>query len=354
MNKDRVTASIESSFRKRVRKNSRVHAAYLLVHSEKLSIDMNIAEGKDGMPAHPQQPYYIASVGKLFTSVLISILFEKGRLSFDDRIAELLDHGLLENLHTYMGKDYSNEIEIRHLLNHTSGLPDHFYPLLEKLLRNPDCEISPREVIEWSKKHLKPHHPPGTWFHYSDTNYHILGLIIEGITGMPFHDALKHHIFEPIGMRHSYVLHSSRPIEECRYPIADFYIGDVRLTDHHGYAGIDYSGGGMVATSEDLLRFMISLVKGQIIRTETFESMRDWAKYSFMIDYGYGLMRFRPIPLAVPKKYGVWGHAGATGSFMFYHPEMDAYLIGSFNQFDHERKGVRFMLKVVNRLSRCD
>jgi len=46
----------------------------------------------------------------------------------------------------------------------------------------------------------------------------------------------------------------------------------------------------------------------------------------------------------------MWGHAGATGAFMFYHPELDTYLIGTFNDFRFEKKAIRFLFKVINKL----
>ena len=90
MKKEEAKALIENLFRKKVRKDCKIHNAYLLVHSEKMGIHMNIAEGSTGsMPANPQQPYFIASIGKLFTSVLIGILVEKGKISFRYQLIRL-------------------------------------------------------------------------------------------------------------------------------------------------------------------------------------------------------------------------------------------------------------------------
>lgn len=75
---------------------------------------------------NPKQQAYMASVGKIFTSVLISILYENGQLSFEDGITKYLDRELVRHLHVYQGKDYTNDIKIIHLLNQTSGLYDNF------------------------------------------------------------------------------------------------------------------------------------------------------------------------------------------------------------------------------------
>jgi len=358
MKSERVADRIEKTFRKKVKKDSNIHNAYLLVHSDKLDVHMNIAEGKTGdMSADPRQPNYMASVGKLFTSTLISMLYEEGKLSFEDKISEYLDDDILDGLHVYKGDDYTDKIKVKHLLNHTSGLPDSFWHLLDKLLENPELEMSPRKAIEWGKKNRKTHFPPGKKFYYTDTNYYLLGFIVEELTGIPFHETLKERIFEPLEMKHSYMLHTSDPIEDPGFPIADFYLKGEKMTDLKvftdtgSYAGIDYAGGGVVAPMEDLLKFMQSLVNHEIIEKETLEiMMSDKAKFGLGIDYGYGIWMLKTIPLLMPGKFNSWGVVGVTGAFMFYHPKTDSYLIGNLNDTHFERKGVRFMLKVLNKL----
>ncbi|MDW7681099.1 MAG: serine hydrolase domain-containing protein, partial [bacterium] len=214
---------IEVLFRKQVPEDPKVKNAFLLVHSDKTGLHINLSEGTgdNGKPT-PQQPNYMASVGKLFTSVIVSMLHEKGVLSFEDRISYYLDSGLIDGLHVYKGKDYSSEIQIRHLLNQTSGLPDNFYPLFDKLLADHDFDIGPREAVEWVKKNLAPQAVPGKKSYYTDTNYHLLGLIVENLCGEPFHAVLKKLIFDPIGMKQAYMLHYSEPEKTSPHPEAGF------------------------------------------------------------------------------------------------------------------------------------
>ncbi|PKM66084.1 MAG: serine hydrolase [Firmicutes bacterium HGW-Firmicutes-2] len=348
------TKRIEDLFRHQVRKDSKVKNAYLLVHSQKLDIHMNIAEGSTGdIPANPDQPNYMASVGKLFTATIISILYEKGELSFDDTITDYLDEDLLKDLHVYKGIDYTHSIKIKHLLKQTSGLYDHFWPLLKKLLKEKEFNISPREAVIWGKNNLKPYAPPGKKTKYSDTNYHLLGLIIENITGKPFHEVLKDYIFVPLGMENASMYQYSDPIKKYDYPIAHFSINEIIGNDLINYAGLDYTGGGVVATNEDLLIFMKALVTGQIVSKDTLEKMKNDSSGLYMsIDYGYSIWQFRTIPVLMPEKYSCWGCVGVTGAFMFYHPKSDAYLIGNFNDVSYKSKGLRFMLKVIKELNR--
>ncbi len=355
MKTNNLIKSIENSFRKQVRKDSRIRNAYLLVHSEKEGIHINIAEGSTGnMPANPHQPNYMASVGKLFTSAISGILVEKGKLSFEDKVTKYLDHELMNNLHLYKGKDYTDEVRIKHLLNQTSGLADNFRMLLKELIKDQNLNITPREAVVWVKNNAKSHFPSGEGFKYTDTNYHLMGLVIESITGEPFHDVLKKYIFEPLDMRHSYMHHYSDPMEKSQFPTADFFVHETRLNDIKGYAELDYTGGGIVATTEDLFKFMKALVTYKIVTKNTLEEMKNnRVRFGLGIDYGYGIWQIKTVPLLMPRKFNSWGVAGATGSFMFYHPEKDTYIIGNFNDFSYERKGVRYMLlNVINRLSK--
>ncbi|MBS4209531.1 serine hydrolase domain-containing protein [Bacillus sp. FJAT-50079] len=347
---EKVINSIKKSFKKQVQKDKRLKSAFLLVHSEKKGIHLKIAEGSMNL----DQPIYVASVGKIFTSVIISILYERGQLTFDDAITKYLDLSLIQNLHVYKGKDYIKHIKIKHLLNHTSGLRDNFYPLLRKLVDDQDFNMNPQETITWAKIHQKPLFSPGNGFNYSNTNYQLLGLIIERVTGLPFHVVMKQYIYQPLGMMNSSILHDSEPLDKDTQQLANFYVNQNNITNHKGHARLAYAGGGVVSTGEDLLKFMKALSSYQLVKKETLKKMmNDKTKYSIGIDYGYGLMQFKTVPLLMPKIFNVWGHAGGTGAYMFYHPKMDTYLIGTFNDFSYERKGVKFMLtKVISQLAK--
>lgn len=345
---------IETLFRKQVRKDKKITNAYLLVHSDKSGLHLNIADGLgENDKPDPQQPVYMASVGKLFTAVIISILHEQKALSFEDHISRYLDSELMDGLHVYKKKDYSRELQVRHLLNQTSGLPDNFYPLFDKLLADHNFDITPREAVEWAKMNLKPQAAPGRKSYYTDTNYHLLGLIVEKVCGEPFHAVLKKLIFDPVGMEHSYMLLHSKSEKTSGHKEAGFYFDQTRLNEIRGFVGLDFSGGGVVAPMEDLLLFMKALTSHQLVSENTFDIMiHDKARLYPGWDYGYGIWQVRPVPILIPVKYQSWGILGATGAFMFYHPELEAYIIGSFNHQSWQRKCVRFMFKVMDKLFR--
>jgi D-alanyl-D-alanine carboxypeptidase len=117
------------------------------------------------------------------------------------------------------------------------------------------------------------------------------------------------------------------------------------------YGSLDYAGGGVVAPTEDLLKFMKALVSHQLVSERTLQTMTaDRNRFTMGIQYGYGTWHLTPVPLLMPKRYASWGVAGATGAFMFYHPDMDAYFIGTFNDFSYKRKFLRFMGRTMDHL----
>ena len=227
-----VQQQIETIFRQQVRNDKKVKNAYLLVHSEKLGIDINIAEGKTGeIQADPKQANHLASVGKLFTATIIGMLHDKDLLNFDDSIAQYLDTDLMHGLHFHKGKDYSNDISIKHLLKQTSGLNDVFFPLFKIMIEDPNLEMTVRQALEWGKTNLKPVGKPGQKHFYTDTNFYLLGLIIERITKKPFHESVHEMILEPLKMDNAYINGFSEPKNKPEYPPAHIYLFNTNFNE---------------------------------------------------------------------------------------------------------------------------
>ncbi|MGM0566541.1 MAG: serine hydrolase domain-containing protein [Bacteroidota bacterium] len=343
---------IETRFRQQVQNDKKVKNAYLLVQSEKIGVDINIAEGKTGdIQANPKQASHLASVGKLFTATVTGMLHDKGLLNFDDSIAQYLDAGLVRGLHVYKGKDYSGNISIKHLLKQTSGLNDVFFPLLEKMTNDPNLEMTVKEALEWGKANRKPVGKPGQKHFYTDTNYYLLGLIIENITKKPFHEAVHELILEPLKMDNAYINGYSEPKNKPQYPPANIYLSNTNFIENKRIAKIDYAGGGVVAPLSEFFVFMKALVNGQLVKEATLNQMiYDDVKMGFPaigFNYGYSVWKPRAIPLLMPEKYFCWGCVGVTGAFMFYHPQTEAYVIGTFNDKSYTSKALRFMLTKV-------
>lgn len=140
-------------------------------------------------------PYFIASATKLHTTALVMQLRAEGRLTLDDPVSKHLPPDKLRGIHVFEGADHGNAMTIRHLLAHTSGLADYFEQaqvhatsIMGELASGRDRSWTLEDVLELNRTKLKPKFAPGTpgKAFYSDTNYQLLGAVVEGITGDRF------------------------------------------------------------------------------------------------------------------------------------------------------------------------
>ena len=216
-----------------------------------------------------------------------------------------------------------------------------------------------KEAVEWGKKYLKPVAAPGKKHHYTDTNYYLLGLIIESITQKPFHETVHEMLFEPLNMENAYINGYSEPKVKAEYPPADIYLNNINFIENKRIAQIDYAGGGIVAPLHEYLALMKALVNGLLVKEETLNQMiYDDVNMGFPVigfAYGYSVWKPKAIPVLMPKKYFCWGCVGITGAFLFFHPKTEAYVIGTFNDDSYTSKALQFMLmKVIKPLLKVE
>ena len=350
---------IKEELEKIVLKDKNLKHALLLVHSDKYDFHWKFAFGTTGTehtPITSDNRYHIASIGKTFTSAVISKLYERGEINYDDPISRYLSPEMLENLFVYKGIDYSNEVLVRHLLNHTSGIADYWEDkpikgksIKELVIEEPERFWKPEDTIDHTRYNQKAVSSPGKKFHYSDTGYNLLGKIIEEITQKSFHENLQTEIFNPLGMDNSYLLYRSEPNKKSPYPILDTYIGKYEVSGFKSIS-VDWAGGGIVTTTEDLLLFHKALVNNTLIKKETFElCSKDVARFGFGMGYGYGILflNIGKMMIFQPEELNMWGNFGSIAAYMFYNPAYDVYIIGSFNHSNYIRRQVRFIIYVI-------
>lgn len=356
---EKVKLEIEGNLKGIVEGDDGIPNAYLLIHSAQHGIHWSMAHGRQGsVTVNPEQPYHTASIAKTFTAMMIAKLVEEGKLSYQDRLDTYLPDDLMKDLHIYKGSDYSHDITIQHLISNTSGLGDFYEEkpkqgksFLDIMLEEPSRYWSAIETIEWTKQQIRPRFKPGQKVHYTNTGFNLLGLVMEEVTSKPYHELLHEMIFQPLEMNHSYLSQYSKPAELSPFPVAKLNLKnrEVNVEDYRSFSSI-YAGGQTVSTSEDLLKFMEALVGGQVVSKDTLAKMKQWQKMWIGVDYGYGLMQVRMLPII--QKYNVWGHLGSIGSFMLYNPGMDTYIIGNFNKSGHLTKTVRFLFNTLRAISK--
>jgi D-alanyl-D-alanine carboxypeptidase len=312
---------------------------------------------KDGqVPMTKDTPIYISSVTKLYTATAIMKLYEEGALSLDDPISKYLPADLIRGIHVYKGKDYSNEITIKQLLSHTSGIADYYTEkskkdgksLFELFLEEPQRSWTVDETIARARDDLEPHFPPGTGAFYSDTNFQLLGKIIENVTQKPLQIVYEDFFFRPLGLKNTWLIGRSEPQVAPSAATADVFYKDMVITKIRSN-GAYWADGGIVSTAEEMIIFLKALNEGQIINRDTLELMHDWHKLEFPIQYGYGTMYFK-LPSLISKMTGLtplWGHSGTTGSFLYYSEDLNLYMAGSINNVDSNIKPFMIMRDVM-------
>ena len=158
-------------------------------------------DAEDRLPMEEDSIFEMASITKMFTATAVMLLVREGKLRLDDEYAQYFPE------YPYPG------VTVRHLLTHTSGMPDDFEtenwvaPVLEKEHRIPACGEILRFIVESGEK---ASHAPGETFRYTDVGYCLLANLVEQASGVRFEDFLKKNIFEPGGMKDSGIFHTRR------------------------------------------------------------------------------------------------------------------------------------------------
>ncbi|MBP7283812.1 MAG: beta-lactamase family protein [Leptospiraceae bacterium] len=352
---------IEDKFFNTFKSAKHSKAATLLVHSDTLGLHIkSSAGGVEGNSSKISldQPFHIASVGKIFTTVLIFQQIESGKLSLNDSIKKILGEDIVKNLFVYDGIDHSEKVTIFHLLTHTSGVADYFEStekngksVLDEITQNPDKFWTPVDLLDFTRNNQKALTIPGGKFHYSDTGYILLGLVIEKITNKKFETVLLEKLFLPLGMKNSYMHLRSEPIDKSKLPVSTMMLGNKNVTDYKSISS-DWAGGGIISTTEDLLLFHQALIAGKLISRDTYNSLMGVNKFMDGIYYGVGLMtvRFGDMSFLMPKTPDLHGHSGLLSTLLFYSPEYDAYIIANMGSTEDVGDSFEMMFWIMQYL----
>jgi len=337
-----------------------IHSGFLLMHSDRLNLHIELAksDSSSAVQVKPGTPFYLASITKTYTAITIMMLGEKGGRKLEDKIINYLPNGLIDSLHILDGKDYTDEINIHHLLSHTSGLADYFGDepdygsnMFMEVLQQSDRFWKAEEIVAFTKNRFTAHFPPGEGFHYSDTGYLLLGLIIQEVTGKKLNVVYSEMVFDPLFMRNSYINLHSKPSHKDLLQMAPIYADQQPIANYNSLSA-DWGGGGLVSTLGDLLLFTQALNSPGLLSEKSREAMQAWRDESAGTYYGYGLRKwiFKELNPSLPNLTMI-GHSGATSSFMYYCPELDTHLIGSFNQTSASKPSIEFLVKCLNTIS---
>lgn len=208
----------------------------------------------------------VGSVTKVFTATLVFQLIEEGKLSLDDSLARW-----------FPNVPNAKEISLRQLLNHHSGVLNILeVPSLVFRSIWPGTYWQPIELVKMIEGR-QPHRAPGEGFSYSNTNYVLLGLIVEQVSGQKFETLLRQRIFNPLGLKNTYLVPYEALPDKLIYgfdrdliPLPGLF--SIAPRDQ-GWPTAAYASGALVSTSEDLLAFTDALFAGELISFESLQQI---------------------------------------------------------------------------------
>ncbi|MFC2138529.1 serine hydrolase domain-containing protein [Bacteroidota bacterium] len=302
----------------------------------------------------PDDQFVSASCVKMMMSTMVMLLMEQEMLKLEDKINTYLTDSIMNGLHVINGKSYGDQITIHQLLNHTSGLPDAWdNKFIEMWMKEPDKFWTPQEKTAWCKKNYTAKFEPGKSWGYSDIGYDLLGLIIEKVTGKKLYEAYNELLLKPLKMEHTY-----RPFYEIQRPAgrkpSNAYLENTCFTNWTAFSA-DWGGGGMMTNAEDLNTFIKAFENNRIFKKpETKDKMFDLVKVDEGAYYGFGIILYKLNTLGIGYEdfTDVYGHSGATGTFMFYSKSGKISITGTTNQLDEHKTAdiYQSVLKMVKNM----
>ncbi|MEM9078378.1 MAG: serine hydrolase domain-containing protein [Bacteroidota bacterium] len=272
--------------------------------------------------------FYLQSVSKTYMAVAILQLYEKKKLNLNDPITKYLSYDWL------LDKEGVEKVTIKMLLNHTSGIPEYNTDaiLVSKIIQNPKEILSVEELLS----HIKGKEmdfPPGTKYSYRNSNYELLSLIADKITGNHV-TYMEKHVFKKLGLESTHYLSEENINNDLN--IADSYwdvllvgipanVSQIQRANVSSMKGDD----GMVTSTKDAVLFLKGLVSGKLLKLKTLEMMQE-----FVLNdkgekrYGLGIQYY---DLDVTYALGHSGGGVGAGCVLLYLPELDSIVFMSTN-----------------------
>jgi D-alanyl-D-alanine carboxypeptidase len=304
----------------------------------------------------PMQACMISRMGstiKMFTATVTMMLYDENKINLDEKIAHYLKG-------SYIGKIQNTETAtIRQLLQHSSGIYNY--------IQNPKFQTASMNNLkkEWHAEDLMSYaynqdayFTSGTDVRYSNTNYILLGILIEQIEGKPLHEVFEQRIFKAFGMTKS-LFASKNPVP---HNIVRGYIdlySNFKITESTYFSGWDYytADGGLISNPYDMSIFFQKLMNGEVVNPKLLGEMLTWKTPHeqdpdfFPIEYGLGIFKMKT------PKGDVYYHSGdAIGYYanMMYIPSSKSVIVyavnsnyGKLDEWVSTKKAIENILETV-------
>jgi D-alanyl-D-alanine carboxypeptidase len=250
----------------------------------------------------PADQFRVGSITKTAVSVVALQLAEQGRLSLRDSVESWLP-GVVPN---------GSAITLRMLLNHTSGIFNYTddQDFLATVLAHPYRHWSPRELVDVATSH-PPVFTPGTDWSYSNTNYILVGLVLQQATGKSVADLVQQRVIRPLHLANTYLAGTSgfrgRFAHGYAPPglLGDSYVDLSRWSPSWAWAA-----GALVSNAPDLARFYQSLLSGRLLSQAMLHQMTTTVSAAPGLGYGLGIFT-ADTPCGT-----IWGHDGGIPGYV--------------------------------------
>ncbi|MGP3637724.1 serine hydrolase domain-containing protein [Streptomyces sp. 24-1644] len=276
------------------------------------------ADVRTGRPVRPDMRHRVGSITKTFTAAAVMQQVEQGRIRLDAPIGDYLPESV--------PGERGRKITVRMLLNNTSGIPDYIpyaFPSLQGFPSLPDVsaasldasrfrQFRPAELIELGLAAPPVGEPGATPGVYSNTNYLLLGQLLEKMTGTTAEAYITRNVIERAGLRHTEFPDGTR-IKGPHSRMYEALWGVLDPPRDYSVYNMSWTGTGaaLVSTMEDLNRFYAELLDGRIVNRSSLAQMQRTipviALDGSTIQYGLGLHK-----VAVPGCGTFWGHDGTV------------------------------------------
>ncbi len=240
-----------------------ITASYALPQVYVAGFASGMADKENDLVMQPHMLMLSASIGKMYVGAIISQLVREGVVNMNDPLSKWIGYK-----EWYNRLPNAENITIAHLASHTAGLSDHVYSkgfgeFVMSANGNADLLLPPEQLISFILDE-EPLCAPGQAYHYTDTGFLLLGLVIEEATQQTYYDALKTRLLNPLHLLET-VPADRRDIpnisqaytpKDNMFGLPEFVIIDGLMTHH---PGIEWTGGGLASSSLDLVRWSNAL-----------------------------------------------------------------------------------------------
>lgn len=279
------------------------------------------ADVANQVPMETDHKMRIGSITKTFTGMLILELANEGKLSLDDTIDKWLPGLVEDTVDTPLsGKD----ITIRQLLNHTSGLSNFTYDdnWTIEYFTNPTKQYTPEELVAItlafpdSDPRKNPQSQPGTEWHYSNTNYVLLGLIAEKVTGNKWEDEIETRFIQKLGLKNTEVPRIGETEMQGKFAKGYWNLAEEEVPDSADELvertvtdpSFTWASGNIISTAEDLAHWITTIGEKDLLKFNYEEQQFTWVEVvPDVVNMGLGITE--------ELRYATYAHRGQIGGF---------------------------------------